>query len=81
MRDSVGPPPEEVPRKVAVIHCDIYESKLLSLDELRNTVSYIHPHVKAPRTVTHQLDRLAAVQATEGNAFSRQPDAREPELL
>jgi hypothetical protein len=24
LRDSVGPPPEEVPRKVAVIHCDIY---------------------------------------------------------
>ena len=23
MRDSVGPPPEEVPKKVAVIHCDI----------------------------------------------------------
>jgi hypothetical protein len=23
LRDSVGPPPEEVPKKVAVIHCDI----------------------------------------------------------
>ena len=34
LRDSVGPPPDEVPRKVAVIHCDI------QAEEQSNTLSF-----------------------------------------
>jgi hypothetical protein len=39
LRDSVGPPPEEVPRKVAAIHCDMVDTVG---ELLRNTHDSTH---------------------------------------
>jgi hypothetical protein len=30
LRDSEGPPPEEVPKKVTVIHCDMIQVRMYS---------------------------------------------------
>jgi hypothetical protein len=56
LRDSVGPPPEEVPRKVAVIHCDIYWQELVVLAE-EYTSAYLGPHTRQRDKPGRRLDR------------------------